>query len=154
MHAGDYALTETKLNYVMRRCKDIDFIEEVLPALRVWAEMERRRGDFDSARRYLRQTWNLAKRGPFPLYNSDSYNTLARIELSEGNNTAAIAAANTAYRLAWCDGPPYSYQRGIDEALKVLTSLDQMPVDLPVYDNNIYSPVPTVALNPQDEFFN
>ncbi|WP_169713881.1 tetratricopeptide repeat protein [Oceanicoccus sagamiensis] len=153
MHAGNYELAESKLNFVMQRCKDIDFVEEILPALRVWAELERKRGDTESARIYLRQTWSLAERGPFPLYNSDSYNTLARIELGEGNREAAIEAANTAYRLAWCDGPPYAYQRGLDEALEVLNALDQAPPDLPAYDNSRYSPIADVALNPQDEFF-
>jgi hypothetical protein len=34
--------------------------------------------------------------------------TLAEVEIHEGNRDPAVAAATTAYRLAWCDGPPFA----------------------------------------------
>ena len=153
LYAGDYTLAQERLNYAMQRCKDIDFVEEILPALRVLAEMARRQNHCQQARNYLQQTWQLAQRGPFPLYNSDSYNTLARIELSEGNRDAAYKAATTAYTLAWCDGPPYAYQRGLDEALEIMQALNQTAPALPAYDSSNYEPIPDVELNPDDEFF-
>lgn len=152
MRRGDYQLAEERLGYTMERAKDIDFTEEVLPALRVYAEMERRKGNFAQAREYLQRTWTLAERGPFPLYNSDSYNTLAAIELSEGNHEQAYEAACTAYKLAWCDGPPYAYQRGLDDALEIFKQLDRQPPELPALDDSLFSPIPDVDLNPQDEF--
>ena len=153
MLKGDIPLAEERLNYCLKRCKDIDFTEEVLPALRVWAEIERRRGNFSGARDYLQQTWVLAERGPFPLYNSDSWNTLALIEMSEGNRDAAVAAAERAYRLAWCEGPPYAYQRGLDDATALLNQLSAPLPALPAFDDAQYLPVPVVELNPKDEFF-
>jgi len=153
MHRGDYTLAEERLKYAMTRCKDIDFTEEVLPALRVFAEMERRKGNCDKARDYLKQTWTLAQRGPFPLYDSDSYNTLAAIELSEGNKDQAIEAATKAYSLAWCDGPPYAYQRGLDDASGIFMQLDQPLPELPALDESKFAPIPDVELNPNDEFY-
>lgn len=153
MLTGETALAVEKLNYCLERCQDIEFTEEILPALRVWAELERRRSNFDAARDYLQQTWTLAERGPFPLYHSDSWNTLARIELSEGNRDAAIDALHRAYRLAWCEGPPYAYQRGLEDARQMLQQLSAPLPELPELVDSDYEPIPQVELNPHDEFY-
>ena len=153
MLTGETALAEEKLHYCMQRCQEIDFVEEVLPALRVWAELERRRANFDAARDYLQQTWTLAERGPFPLYHSDSCNTLALIELSEGNRDAAIAAASRGWQLAWCEGPPYAYQHGLTDAGTLLEQLSAPVPAMPAFDDSQYLPIPAVELNPHDEFF-
>jgi len=34
---------------------------------------------------------------------------LTALERDAGNRDAAIEAATQAYRLAWCDGPPFAY---------------------------------------------
>ena len=69
----------------LKRAREIEFTEEELPALRSLALFELRRGNFQEARSYLEQSWELAERGEFLLYNADSYNILAQIEIAENN---------------------------------------------------------------------
>jgi len=40
---------------------------------------------------------------------------LTEIEIHEDNRDA-VAVATTAYRLAWCDGPPFAYHYGLTAA--------------------------------------
>jgi hypothetical protein len=65
--------------------------------------------------------WDTAERGPYPLLHADARNVLAEIEIADKNIPAAIAAASAAYRLAWCDGPPFAYDRGVATARGHLT---------------------------------
>lgn len=45
--------------------------------------------------------WELAERGPYPLFHADALNVLAQIERDAGNHDAAVKAAAQAYQLAW-----------------------------------------------------
>jgi hypothetical protein len=64
----------------------------------------------------LDQVWDLAERGPYPLWHADALNVLAQIERDRGNQEAAIAAAEKACRLAWRDGPRYAYDYALTNA--------------------------------------
>jgi len=153
LHKGNFEKAIEWLDITEIHTAHMDFGEEVLPHLRVWAELDRQRGNFDAAREHLAKSWERAERGPYRLYNVDSYNILAEIEDSCGNKAEAIKAAQTAYELAWCDGPPYAYQRGLDDARKKLEQLGGKVPDLTPYDESKFEPVPNVEINPQDEFF-
>jgi hypothetical protein len=97
--------------------------------------------------------WEPAGRGPYPLFHADAYNVLAQVERDAGNREAAIEAAMTAYRLAWCDGPPFAYHWGLEAARAHLAALGApQPTDLPPYDESNYEPMPEVEINPPDEF--
>ena len=54
---------------------------------------------------------------------ADACNVLCQIERDAGNHLAAVAAVKQAYRLAWCDGPPWAYHFGLENAKKQLREL-------------------------------
>ena len=81
------------------------------------------RGDTARAREHLDEVWDAAERGPYPLLHADARNVLAEIEIHDGNRDAAIAAATAAYRLAWCDGPPFAYHYGLTTSRAHLRAL-------------------------------
>ena len=149
---GDYARGRARLQHALWRAREIEFVEEELPALRVLALLARQQNDLALARDFLRQTWKLAERGPFPLYHADSYNILAQVERDADNPAAAVAAARRAYQLAWCDGPPFAYQRGLEDAQTHLDALRAAAPTLPPYRAEDFAPPLSVAINPPDEF--
>ena len=80
-------------------------------------------------------------------------NVLAQIERDAGNREAAIEAATKAYRLAWCDGPPYAYHWGLEAAKQHLRELGAPELtDLPPFNESKYEAMPEVEINPPDEF--
>ena len=128
-------------------------VEDELPALAALAELRRKRGDLKAARELLDDVWELAERGPYPLDHADALNVLAQIERDGGNRDAAVEAATKAYRLAWCDGPPFAYHWGLEAARAHLKALGAPePTDLPPYDESKYEPMPEIEINPPDKF--
>jgi hypothetical protein len=99
----------------------------------------------------LEDVWDLAERGPYPLLHADALNVLAQIERDAGNRDAAVAAATKAFRLAWCDGPPFAYHWGLEAARKHLTELGAPEPDLPPFDESKHEPMPEVEIDPPDE---
>jgi hypothetical protein len=66
---------------------------------------------------------------------------------------ATCGAATAAYRLAWCDGPPYAYHYGLINARRHLHELGTPEPQLPPFDETKFPPMPDVELNPEDEFW-
>jgi ATP/maltotriose-dependent transcriptional regulator MalT len=131
----------------------VNYVEEELPALSGLAELRRRQCDLKAARELLDDVWESAERGPYPLLHADALNVLAQIERDAGNRQAAVEAATKAYRLAWCDGPPYAYHWVLEAAKKHLRELGAPePTDLPPFDESKYEPMPEVEINPADKF--
>jgi hypothetical protein len=116
------------------------------------AELRRQQGRLDAARALLVDVWDPAKRGPYPLDHADAYNVLAQIERDAGNPGAATEAATEAYRLAWCDGPPYAYHRGLEDARAHLDALGASEPDLPPFDESKFEPMVEVEIDPEDEY--
>jgi hypothetical protein len=54
---------------------------------------------------------------------ADALNVLSRVARAAGDIKAAAQAARDAYRQAWCDGPPFSYAVGLDEARTNLSAV-------------------------------
>lgn len=127
-------------------------VQEELAALVALAELHRRRGEPEPARAVLEDVWDPAERGPYPMFHADGLNLLARIERDAGNSPAAVAPAMEAYRLSWCDGPPFAYHWGLEAARKHLAELGVEPPDLPPFDQSKFDPMPDVEINPPDEF--
>ena len=130
---------------------DSGLAEEELPALVALAELRRRRGNPEAARQLLEDVWEPAERGPHPLFHADARNVLARIERDAGNEAAAVEAATRAFRLAWCDGPPFAYHWGLEAAKAILAELGAPePDDLPPYDDSQYEPMSEVEIDPPE----
>lgn len=120
---GDIARAEERLQYALTRARSVNRVEEELACLIHLAELWQQQGELDQAREILSDVWDAAEQGPYPILNAEAQNVLAHLEQEAGNNKSAITAANAAYRLSWCDGPPFSYQRGLQAAAAHLTHL-------------------------------
>jgi hypothetical protein len=105
-----------------------------------------------TAREFLGDAWEPAGRGPYPLFHADAFNVLAQIERDEGNTAAAAEAATKAYRLAWCDGPPFAYHWGLEKAKQHLKELGAPEPEMPPFDESKFEPMPEVEIDPDDEF--
>ena len=148
---GDVSTAEERLHYALSRARTVNLVEEELPALVGLAELRRRQGELKAARELLDDVWEPAERGPFPLSHADAYNVLVQIERDAGDREAAIKAATAAYRLAWCDGPPFAYQRDLQAAKAHLAALGVPEPNMPPFDESKYEPMPQVEIEPSEE---
>jgi tetratricopeptide (TPR) repeat protein len=149
---NDFATADERLHHALTRARTVNLVEEELPALVALAELRRRQGEVTAAREFLDDVWEAAERGPYPLFHADAYNVLAQIERDEGNKSAAVEAATKAYRLAWCDGPPFAYHWGLEKAKQHLKELGAPEPELPPFDESKFEPMPEVEIDPEDEF--
>jgi tetratricopeptide (TPR) repeat protein len=148
---NDLATADERLHHALTRARAVNFAEEELPALTGLPELRRRQGDPKAARELLDDVWETAERGPYPLLHADALNVLAQIERDAGNRQPAIAAATKAYRLAWCDGPPYAYHWGLEAARKHLAALGAPePTDLAPFDESKFEPMAQIEIDPQE----
>lgn len=149
---GNLIAANEYLHEALQRARQVNYAEEEIPALIALAELRRRQGKPDEARAFLDDVWDSAERGPYPLLHADACNVLSHLGRDAGNRDAAVAAATQAYRLAWCDGPPYAYHWGLASARKHLEELGALVPDLPPFDPAKYEPMPEVEIDPEDEF--
>ncbi|HEV2799884.1 MAG TPA: DUF4062 domain-containing protein [Pyrinomonadaceae bacterium] len=149
---NDFATADERLHHALTRARMVNYVEEELPALVALAGLRRRQGDAKAARELLDDVWEAAERGPYPLFHADACNVLAQIERDEGNVGAAVEAAVRAYRLAWCDGPPFAYHWGLEKARKYLRELGAGEPEMPPFDASRFEPMPEVEIDPEDEF--
>ena len=97
-----------------------------------YVELERRRGNAESARLLLVDAVELAKRAPFAQALADAEYLRALIEHDLGRQEAAVAAGIESIRLAHGSGPPYVYAFAVARARALLEALGgQIPPDLP-----------------------
>jgi ATP/maltotriose-dependent transcriptional regulator MalT len=149
---NDLATADERLHYALTRARMVDFAQEELPALVALAELRRRQDDLKAAREFLDDVWEAGERGPYPLIHADACNVLAQIERDAGDMAEAVAAATRAYRLAWCDGPPFAYHWGLEKARKHLRELGAPEPEMPPFDESKFEPMPEVEIDPKDEF--
>lgn len=149
---NDYATADERLHHALIRARMVNHAEEELPALVTLAELRRRQGDLKTAREMLDDVWEAAARGPYPLVHADACNVLAQVERDAGNDAKAVEAATKAYRLAWCDGPPFAYHWGLEKARGLLRELGAGEPLMPAFDESKFEPMPEVEIDPADEF--
>ncbi len=128
---GELDAADERLHHALARARAINFVEEELPALIALAELRRRQGRTEEAHQPLDDVWEAAERGPYRLLHADACNVLCQIERDAGNTEKAIEAAEKAYRLAWCDGPPWAYHYGLENAKNHLKELGAAEPDMP-----------------------
>ena len=105
------------------KLRSSQFAEEEIPALTGLAELRRLQGDCRASRDMLDLAKEVASRGPYPLLLADALNVLLRRSSGTRGMPRGGEAATTAYRAAWCDGPPYAYHWGLQQALFHLDNL-------------------------------
>jgi ATP/maltotriose-dependent transcriptional regulator MalT len=149
---GDLATAHERLHHALTRARAVSHAEEELPALIALAELRRRQGDLKGAGELLDDAREGLERGPYPLIHADAHNVLAWIERDANDHVAAVAAATAAYRLAWCDGPPFAYHWGLEQARAHLAALGAPePDDLPPFDEAAHEPMVEVEIDPADD---
>ncbi|MCP4663696.1 MAG: CHAT domain-containing protein [bacterium] len=147
LELGDLTRGGKQLHESLVRARAINDIEGEVQALVALAEAYRRQDEIDTARELLECVWEPVERGPFTLFHADACNVLAQLE-SEADHSAAIEAATAAFRLAWCDGPPFAYHWGLMEAQARLRSLGVPNSEMPPFDDKEYRPMEEVAFFP------
>ena len=148
---GYLETADERLHHALTRARACDLVQEELPAAVALAELQRRRGEPEAARELLEGVWELAERGPLPMFHADGLNVLASIEREAGNRDAAVAAAEKAFELAWCDGPPFAYHWGLERAKEHLAELGAGEPELPPFDEANFEPMREVEIDPPDE---
>jgi tetratricopeptide (TPR) repeat protein len=96
------------------------------------ADIYRRRNWLELAKALLDEVWEPLRRGPLRIWSADAHVVLAEAEWAAGHRAASIEAANEAYRLAWCDGPPYAYAHALEKARALLRIWKSAPPIIPV----------------------
>ncbi len=92
-------------------------------ALTQLADWRLRGRQLAEAREYARDAVGLAERAELRLRWADALNVLSRVERAAGDTGAAAQVAREAYLRAWCDGPPFSYAAGLEEARANLSAV-------------------------------
>ena len=149
---GELDSAEESLNEALVQARGLNLAEAELPPQIALAELRRRRGDFKGACDFLEEVWEPCERGPYPLFHADACNVLVKIERDTGNRDGAVAAANKAYRSAWCDGPPFVYHWGLDTAREYLKDLGAPEPEMPSFNESELNSVPEIAIDPPDGF--
>ena len=139
------------LHHALTEARRVDLIEEEILVLIALADLRRRQAALKSARELLEDVWELAERGSYRLFLVDALNVLAQIERDAGADDAAAQAATKAYRLAWCDGPPFAYHSGLHIAAEHLDRLSRRKPDgLPPFDESKFDRMPNVNVKQRD----
>lgn len=150
---GDLETASKCLHDTVQHSREIALVGEEIGAIIGLAGLHCRQTDFKAARELLDDVWDIAERGPYYPLHADAMNVLAQLERDAGNTAKAIEAATQAYRLAWCDGPPYAYHWGLEAARKHLRELGAPEPEMPPFDPSKFEPMPEVEINPKDEFY-
>jgi tetratricopeptide (TPR) repeat protein len=147
-----YVKASERLDDALRRARAVSLVEEQLPALVALAEWHHQQGEDPQAMDILEEVTEIAAAGPYLLFHADALNVSSRIHLDAGRRTDALATATHAYNLAWCDGPPFAYQWGLEVAKAHLAKLGAVEFRLPPFEESQHEPMPEVEINPPDEF--
>jgi hypothetical protein len=139
------------LHKALARARVVHFVSEELAALTALATLHHRRGDNAGARQHLDAVWDATESGPYRLLHADARNVLTEIEIAEKNTPAAINAATAAYRLAWCDGPPFAYDYGLRTARAHLRALGAPEPEMPPYDPSKHEPIEEIDIEPDGD---
>lgn len=147
----DFKTAEERLHHALKRVRAVQAVDEELKILNALAEFYVIKNEPTKAKEYLDEVWDYAEQGPYPLLHADALNILAQLEILESNKPAAIEAATLAYKKAWCDGPPYAYNYGLENAKRLLKQLGAAEPPMPEFDASKFEPMPEVKIDPEGE---
>jgi tetratricopeptide (TPR) repeat protein len=151
--AKAYDAASQILQQALVRSRIAGILEEEIAILIMLAELQRQNGDLDAAREYLSAVWGPIKESEFLLHQVDALNVLTQIEQDAKNHDGAAVAARDAFRIAWCDGTPFSYHWGLNKAKEHIRDLGIAEPEMPPFDQNKHELMPTVEVNPKDDFY-
>jgi tetratricopeptide (TPR) repeat protein len=151
LELGESLFPAERLDQALPRARAASLVEEELPILIALADWHQRQGERKEAEAMLNDVWDGADEGPYPLFQADALNLAARIHQDAGDKHNAAKAATRAYVLAWCDGPPFAYNFGLEASKRRLAELGAREPVMSQFTESQYVPGPTVEIDPPDE---
>ena len=144
--SGDEDRAGELLSGVLVDTREAGLGEQEIVALTQLAQWHLRADRLPEARGYARDAVELAGRAELRLRCADAFNVFSRVERTAGDTEAAAQAAREAYLQAWCDGPPFSYAAGLDEARVNLSAVGAPEPSCPGFE--LGEPFPEVLIKP------
>ncbi len=120
----DLTLAEENLSKALNLCRQINLVESEANILLDLARLRYAQGDFKDAQEKASEALMITERSGYVLQGADVNLFLAQYALEqEKDKVKAKEHAESALRLAYCDGPPYYYKVAYEEAVAMLESL-------------------------------
>jgi tetratricopeptide (TPR) repeat protein len=121
---GELNKADENLSKALSRCRKINVVSEESDILLELAKLSYARKDFINAKEKVEEALRIAERCGYVLQGADVNLFLAQYALEQENDKArGKQYAETALRLATCDGPPYYYKVAYEEAKRLLEKL-------------------------------
>ena len=117
---GCHGEAESTFSDALTRAREIGSSDSEVGLLLALAELYQLQGKRERARDTLADVWEPLQRGPLRVMHAWACNILAEIELASGHLAEATDAASVAFRLAWCDGPPYALAEELERSRNTL----------------------------------
>lgn len=93
------------------------FVEELIPIQRALTISALERNDLADATGHAAAALAMCDAGPYRPYSAEVHLLRADIAKRSGDDQRATEALDTAQELAFCDGPPFAYQRVLDDVV-------------------------------------
>lgn len=117
-------LAEQYLNEALTRCRSINQVENEANILLDLARLRYDQKNYQEAKSLVEEALSITERCGYVLQGADVNLFLAQYALEQENDKAkAKEYAETALKLAYCDGPPYYYKVAYHEAERMLEKL-------------------------------
>ena len=140
LEKGDVDVALKHQQQAIEKSRQVNDLGIEIAAVIGMARCQLLKGDSSDARQLLGQIAEPSARGPFRLLQAEMALVQADLERAEGNTDAEHEALRAAYGFAWCDGPPFCYQRILSIATKRLEEADASLPTLPAFDSRKRTP--------------
>jgi len=120
---GDLEAAQERFVVALSGARESNHLHREIESLNGLATTHLERGRLEEARELTDAALELLSRTRDVIEEADLRNVRARLAIAEDNVELAAHDARAAYKASWCDGPPYAYAEGLEEALKTMTLL-------------------------------
>ncbi|MBK8417842.1 tetratricopeptide repeat protein [Candidatus Villigracilis saccharophilus] len=124
---NDLTLAEENLSKALNLCRQINAVDAEADILLDLARLRYKQGDLKDAQEKASEALVITERSGYVLQGADVNLFLAQYALEqEKDKVKAKEYAESALKLAYCDGPPYYYKVAYEEAERFLEKLEQV----------------------------
>jgi tetratricopeptide (TPR) repeat protein len=121
---NELTLAEENLSKALNLCRQINMVDHEADILLDLARLRYAQGDFKDAQEKASEALMITERSGYVLQGADVNLFLAQYALEQEQDRAkAKEHAESALKLATCDGPPYYYKVAYEEAERMLKAL-------------------------------
>ncbi|MBL0346823.1 tetratricopeptide repeat protein [Candidatus Villigracilis affinis] len=118
---NELTLAEENLSKALNLCRQINLVDHEADILLDLARLRYAQGDFKDAQEKASEALMITERSGYVLQGADVNLFLAQYALEQEKDKAkAKEYAESALKLAYCDGPPYYYKVAYEEAERML----------------------------------